>query len=185
MLPSQLSEFNSYPSVHSFVKYHLDMQFDDVRGMMRLPLPEIGIQAGCNFAVAATLCNLISGISVVLYTPKNSKSGSGARFKALLKEFYPWEPQKDKDKENKAKTVYDLVRNPLSHSLGVLRKGSLPIAIAKNSLTEAQLEEIENSSVRPAWVPLAVVGDSSKYILSVWGLYWGVFHLVYPSGKRA
>ncbi len=183
MLSSQVPEFGPYPFVHSFVKSHFDMQFDDVRAMMRLPLPEIGIQPGRNFAAAATLCNLISGISVVLYTPEDPKGGSGKKFKQLLEEFYPWEPQENR--EDKAKTIYDLIRNPLSHSLGVLKKGSLPIGIAKNSLTEAQLEEIENSKVRPVWVPLAVAGGPSKYDLSVWGLYWGVFHLVRRLAKDA
>jgi len=67
------------------------MQFNDVRAMMRLPLPAVGIEAGCDFATAMTLCNLISEISVVLYTPRNPKAGRGKRFKKLLEEFYPWE----------------------------------------------------------------------------------------------
>lgn len=181
MLPSQFPEFKAYPAVDNFVTYHLAMQFDDVRGMMKLPLPQVGIGAGCNFAVVATLCNLISGISVVLYTPKGPNGGSGKKFKELLEEFYPWEP--GEKKAEKAKVIYDLVRNPLAHSLGVLKKGSLPISIVKDTLTEAQLEEMENSSVRPIWVPLAVTGGSTKYVLSVWGLYWGVFHLVWRLAK--
>ncbi len=84
MLPSHFPEFNGYPHVHNFVARHPDMQFDDVRGMMKLPLPKFGIPAGCNFAAAAALCNLIGGISVVLYTPKDTKSGSGKRFNELV-----------------------------------------------------------------------------------------------------
>lgn len=34
MLPSQVPEFEPYPSVHSFVKSHFDMQFDDVRAIV-------------------------------------------------------------------------------------------------------------------------------------------------------
>ncbi len=183
MLPSQFPECKAYPAVHSFVTYHLAMQFDDVRGMMKLPLPEVGIRTGCNFAVAATLCNMISGISRVLYTPKDPKSRSGKRFKELLEEFYPWES--GEKKAEKAKVIYDLVRNPLAHSLGVLKKNSLPISIAKRPLTEAQLQEIENSSMRPAWAPLAVTGGPTKYVFSVVGLYWGVFHLVWRLAKNA
>lgn len=66
-LPSHFPEFKGYPHVHNFVAKHLDMQFDDVRGMLKLPLPKFGIPAGCNFAAAAAWCNLIGGISVVLY----------------------------------------------------------------------------------------------------------------------
>lgn len=176
MLPSQFPEFKTYPAVNSFVTNQLAMQFNDVRCMMKMPIPEVGIEAGCNFATAATLCNLISGISVVLYTPKNPKSGSGKKFKELLEEFYPWE-RGEKKVEN-SKVIYDLVRNPLAHSLGVLKRGSLPTAIEKTALSEAQLEEIENSTVRPTWVPLAVTGSSAGYVIAVVGLYWGTFHLV-------
>lgn len=176
MLPSQFPQFKGYPHVHNFVANHLDMQYNDVRGMMKLPRPKVGIRAGCNFAAAAALCNLISGISVVLYTPNDPKISSGNRFKELLDNFYPWDL--GENKAEKAKVIYDLVRNPLAHSLGVLSKGSLPISIRKSAFTEAQLKKIENASVRPTWVPQAVTGDSTEYDLSVWGLYWGVFHLV-------
>jgi hypothetical protein len=163
------------------------MQFDDVRGMMKLPVPEIGLPAGCNFAAAATLCNLISGISVVLYKPKiasqpaqgsGSERGSGRKFKELLTQYYPWE--KGENKEEKANVIYDLVRNPLAHSLGVLsvRKRSPRIVIRKDPLREDQLQEMETSSSRPCWVPLSVTADTAGYVLSVWGLYWGVFHLL-------
>jgi hypothetical protein len=153
------------------------MQFDDIRGMLKLPLPEVGIKAGCNFSAAAMLCNLISGISVVLYTPKNKNIGSGKRFRELLKEYYPWED--GENRQQKSEIIYDFIRNPLAHSLGVLKRGSLPIAIHKDALTEEQIEEMEKSYIRPSWVPFAVKNNpKGDYILSVWGLYWGVFHLV-------
>lgn len=176
MLPSHFAEIKGYQHVYNFITKHLDMQFNDVRGMMKLPCPEFGIDAGCNFAAAAALCNLISGVSVVLYTPKEPNSGSGKKFKELLCEFYPWDS--GENKEEKAKVIYYLIRNPLAHSLGVLNRSSLPISISKSALTEDQLQEIEGTSVRPTWVPQAVTGDSTGYDLSVWGLYWGVFHMV-------
>lgn len=183
MLPSQFLEFRAYPAVDNFVTNHLTMQFDDVRGMMKLPISEAGIEAGCNFAAAATLCNLISGISVILYTPKNPKSGSGKKFKELLEEFYPWEP--GEKRAEKSKVIYDVVRNPLTHSLGVLKKGSSPTTIEKIALTEAQLQDIENSTARPTWVPLVVTGSSAGYVIAVVGLYWGVFHLVRRLAQEA
>lgn len=176
MLPSHLSEFGNYPTVLNFVTNHLDMQFDDARSIMKLPLTKIGITGGCNFAAAAVLCNLISGISVVLYTPKKKKMGSGDKFKSLLEDFYPWEP--GEKKEEKAKVIYDLVRNPLAHSLAVLKKGSFKVLFKKAPLTEAKLQEIEKSNVRPNWVPQAVTSDPKGHLVSVGGLYWGVFNLV-------
>ena len=176
MLPSHLSEFGNYPAVLNFVTNHLDMQFDDVRGMMKLPLPKIGITGGCNFAAAGILCNLISGISVVLYTPKKKKMGSGEKFKSLLEDFYPWEP--GEKKEDKSKVIYDFIRNPLAHSLGVSKKGSFKVFIKKGPLTEAKLQKIEKSSVRPNWVPQTVTSDPKGYVVSMGGLYWGVLNLV-------
>ena len=41
MRPSQIAEFAKYPAVQSFVANHLDVQFRDVRAMLRLPQPEI------------------------------------------------------------------------------------------------------------------------------------------------
>jgi len=154
------------------------MQFDDVRVMMRLPLPEVGLRAGLNFSAAVMLCNLISGISVVLYTPPSSKLRSGEKFKTLLENYYPWEI--GENKKDKAKIIYDLIRNPLAHSLGVLKKGVMPISIEKSPLGENQLENIEYSEMRPTWVPLAItyLSVERKNLLSVSGLYWGVFQLL-------
>jgi hypothetical protein len=181
MLPSGFTELRRKPALYKFVKEHLDMQFDDVRGMMKLPLHGVGITGGCNFAAAAIICNLISGISMELYTPRKRKSGSGKRFKELLERFYPWE--EGENKVQNSEVIYDMIRNPLSHSLGVLRKDSLPISIDKHALTETQLQQIENSGLRPHWVPLAVTGDTRKYILSVPGLYWGTFHMLQNLAK--
>ena len=169
-------EFQRYALVDAFVTNHLVMQLDDVAAMLRLPLPEVGIRAGCNFAAAATLCNLISGISTVLYKPR-TKMRSGLRFKELLKKYFPWEPTEDK--EENAKVIYDIFRNPLAHSLGRQTKTSLPVLIAKNRSEKDRIEELQQSTKRPESVPLAVRGDASKgYVLSVEGLYWGVIQML-------
>lgn len=190
MLPSQFPEFVAYPTVYGFVKHQLDMQFNDVRAMMKLPLPEVGIDAGCNFATVATLCNLIGGISAVLYAPRHKISGSrkrndrGKRFKTLLEEFYPWD--RDEDRMDKAKTLYEIARNPLVHALGVLDKArGRRVIIKKSPLIEDQIEEMERSDIRPDWVSAAVTIDPANHIINVWGLYWGVFHLVRQLAKNA
>src|SRR2546426_10237491 len=71
MLPADIPEFKNYTNVYAFVGQPLSMQFGDIRSMMRLPPPALGIGHACNFAASATLCNMISGISVSLYIPAN------------------------------------------------------------------------------------------------------------------
>lgn len=46
-------------SLHLAVRPHLQ----DVRAMLRLPLPEAGITAGRNFAAVHVLLNVLSGLS--------------------------------------------------------------------------------------------------------------------------
>lgn len=45
-------------SLHLSVRPHLQ----DVRAMLRLPLPDSGITAGCNFAAVHVLLNVLSGL---------------------------------------------------------------------------------------------------------------------------
>jgi hypothetical protein len=66
MLASQLAPAIGYPHVQGFVVQVLDMQFADVRAMLQLPRPDIGIEPACNFAIMSSLCNLISGISTTI-----------------------------------------------------------------------------------------------------------------------
>src|SRR4051812_20698431 len=95
MLVSQLCPCPGFPQVQGFVAHVLDMQFGDVRAMLQLPRPEIGITPACNFAIATTLCNLISGISTTLYKPQavlnvvqSPEIGSGAAFKGLINDYF-------------------------------------------------------------------------------------------------
>jgi hypothetical protein len=92
--------------------------FSDVHAMLRLPLPQQEIIAGCNFAIAQVLAAVISGISVTLHQESGQ---SGTRFKKLLEDYYPWklEPRNTVAPEEGAKALYSLVRNPLTHDLGL------------------------------------------------------------------
>ena len=131
---SDIPELQNYPNVSDFVEKHLSMQFGDVRSMLRLPLPERGIEDGCNFAVATVLCSLISGISESLFMPQNPIQenckrekewiGSGQTFKQLMRNFYPWESGEKKKK--KTDVLYYFLRNPLTHALGGREERSLP-----------------------------------------------------------
>ena len=175
MMPSNFPKLRFYPDALRFIKTHLDMQFDDVRTMLKLPRSKRGLTGGCNFASTAMLCNLISGISVILYRPLE-KMRRGDRFKNLLKDFYPWASHEDK--EERSKIIYDLIRNPLAHSLGVLYENSEPLHLAKGFLTEWQLRKIEQSESKPEWLPLTVTALAHTKIVDVRSLYWGVFHML-------
>jgi hypothetical protein len=169
-----------YPLVYDFISNHVEMQFIDVRGMLKLPLPKQGISGGCNFAATAVLCNLISGISRTLYNPKE-KSGakkptSGKLFKELLRCYYPWEDSERKQMECKIKTLYEVIRNPLVHALGVVDESNKQNVIEKRPLSIRQIDEIERSNKRPSWIERTVRLEKNKCIINVPGLYWGTYH---------
>lgn len=201
MLPADMPEFKTYTDVQSFVKDHLSMQFGDIRSMMRLPLPALGIDHACNFASLATLCNLISGISVSLFIPANPTTtdnkgkkhwiGTGDAFKLLLEEFYPWLP--GESGKDRAKVLYDLFRNPFAHALGVHGKTHYQINITRmilkndhgevTGLQDAQLQEIESSPNRPAWLSPGLSGSGRQWNLLVEGFYRDVFHMLWNLAK--
>ena len=173
MLPSHLVDLADYPRVRSFVREHLDMQFDDVRSMMKLPRPTRGLTGGCNFAAAATLCNLMAGVAIVLYRKAPRLPGTGSGFIALLMQYYPWQ-RGENGKEN-AELLYEFVRNPLVHSLGLSntpRQRAAHVTIVKTSLSERQLRRIEKSASPPR-PSLAVASRGNEHTIWVTGLYWG------------
>ena len=190
MLVSDIPEFKNYPRVLVFLADHLSMQFGDVRSMLRLPLPNLGIEHACNFASAATLCNLVSGISVSLFIPAvstrvNRKGeqewiGTGQAFRKLLKNFYPWERCEDADES--VRVLYDLVRNSFAHALGVHGKSGYQIGILRIStigLSAEQLDEIERSPARPNWLSPGISGSGKAWKLLAEGFYRDVFHMLW------
>jgi hypothetical protein len=127
MRVSKLVAATGYPHVHDFIEQLLDMQFADVRAMLQLPRLDVGIAPGCNFAIAATLCNLLSGISSTIYMPDpfppklDPKRASGYAFKKLVTGYYPYQPHPTDDY---AQMLYDFCRNSLSHSAALVKPGS-------------------------------------------------------------
>src|SRR5947207_2833292 len=123
MLVSQLVSAQAYPHVQEFIVSLIDMQFSDVRAMLQLPLPDIGIQPGCNFAITSTLCNLLSGISTTIYRPTalpdeaQTRYDSGPAFRDLVRDFFPYTPPGDADFPAE---LYRLCRNPLAHAAGLM-----------------------------------------------------------------
>ena len=184
MNPSQFPELVKYPHVERFFRKHLDMQFGDVRTLMKLPRPGQGLPAGCNFIAAAALANLISGFAEVLYAAQPSMNAlhqSGTRLQALLIELYPWQP--GERRSAKARVLYYFVRNPLVHNLGIddprRSKKEMPrIPIRKRRLTDRQLTVLETATIPPGWAGLAVRRVDRRWNIYVPALYWGVFHLL-------
>lgn len=191
MLLHEIPELQSYRHVSLFVRCHLSMQFGDVRAMLRLPLPEPGLEHGCNFAATAVLCNLISGLSVTIFMPSNPTRrdnkgktmwiGSGEAFKQLLKNFYPWNPRDNRVEGVKA--LYDLFRNPFAHALGVHGKSSYQIRVEKDPLRNDQIEEIERSLTRPDCLPPGLSGSGKQWALDSRGFYRDVFHMFWNLTK--
>lgn len=167
-----------HPHAHVFIHCHLLMQLNDVRSMLRLPLPDLGLTGGCNFAAPEVLFNVLVGAAKKLYS--SPLGGDGERFKALLVEFYPWdEGYSDQQKKSDAGRLW-AARNHLAKTLGIIeKKGSPRLRVEKSPLSDAEIQVLETTRSRPAPLPAALrlephVGE----VLSVSGLYWGVLNLL-------
>jgi hypothetical protein len=64
VLPSAYPEAANLPAVQQFLSELIDMQFADLRVLLRLPDPNLAPNIGCNFTAAAMMTNLISGFSI-------------------------------------------------------------------------------------------------------------------------
>lgn len=95
MNPSEFPEVQGYPEVVNFLKFQVDMMFEDIRVLLQLPLYDL--KAGCNFTVSAMLFNIIAGVSVCFYDASTEaliqRGGRGNRFKNMLINYYPWESE--------------------------------------------------------------------------------------------
>ena len=184
--PSQLPGLAAYPAVQRMFREHLDMQFEDLRAMLQLPVR--GMRSGCNFAAAATLTNLIGGFSVVLYDdphpgmpPATAPHHRGDRFVHLLMDHFPHDAAIEPAQATMVDVIYRFARNSLTHALGLRKPGVEPeINIVKRPLTPADIARLETSQIRPVGLVGAVVHQrgARAYDLSVIGLYWGTFRLL-------
>jgi hypothetical protein len=171
--------------VKSLVQSLENHYFSDVRTMLKLPQPDRGLIAGCNFAIAQVLAAAVSGVSVTLYS---HTGGSGMRFKSLLKDFYPWsdELKNAVTPEDDADVIYSVIRNPLTHDLGLdlhnKRKGQkilikrLALAGGKG-LSEKLIEQLEAPTRSLKMSPTVTVGSGQTVVL-VEAFYWGVRRMI-------
>ena len=167
-----------YPRVSYFLEHFLTMQFADLRCLLRLP--EGGLNAGCNYATASVLFNIIGGLSVCLYNASfddfESSGQRGQRFKDLLRIYYPWQHEPVR-KETSVAVLYDSLRNPLAHCLGLYKpKDKYGSRIVKTHMDIGQIAALENNKTRPDWLPptITISPSAYHYDVNVNTLYWGV-----------
>jgi hypothetical protein len=177
------------PNVKALVHHIESLSFSDVHSMLRLPIHNYVIHAGCNFAIAHVLMAVIGGVSTALY---HSTGKVGERFTGVLVDYFPWnlEPHGSVSPKDGADAIYEVFRNPLTHDLGLdLKKKSAGLKVkfkrlktstrtgTDRGLTERQIELLERSQARPntsATVTLA----SDKRVLLIEGLYWGLRRMI-------
>jgi hypothetical protein len=179
-------------SVRSFIVEHIEnLSFVDIHTILRLPLPEYGLSAGCNFAIAHILMAVVSGISTTLFEPE-VKDQRGRLFQDVLIDFFPWdaEPEDILPREIVAKILYQEFRNPLTHSLGYstqryrVSEDDIQYKVKRLASSDKQrgpdatwIEHLERSTERPKMSATLVVREDAKVLL-VEGLYWGIRRLV-------
>lgn len=184
-------------SVITFIRDPVEWTLQDVRAMLRLPLPDVGISAGCNFSIAEILLAFISGLATVFF---DASADPRYRFIGLLRAHYPWHTEAHHvynkvDSKSGPPILYDVFRNPFAHSLGVdttvvggpratkrvvRRSRRLRVSVARlgmseggTGLTEAMLQELD-APRRPIWLQPTIIRDEDGIQLSVEAMYWGV-----------
>jgi hypothetical protein len=206
-MPSEFPEVSQRPVLRDFLGHHIDMQFEDIRGVLRLPqLAALGTTGGGNFLATTALIAAICGASTLFY-----KAGPQAfeypyqsrkRFLGTMG-YMPWDSTTAGVKHRiGSERLWEYARNPLAHAFGVSYNpgkvtGKVPnslrwsLAIAKRSYELQEIYILETSSDRPDFVnvPLQRVGTQpEEFILDVGGLYWGVhrmLHALLADSKQA
>lgn len=180
--------YAQFPKLRAFVEWGIDMQLADIHDMLRLPLADLGLDAGHNFAAATSLANLIAGASVWFYDASEQglrdRGDRSRRYRAILERYWPWDDGETVRAEEGSDVLYGHVRNPLAHAFGLPDpEDGVLIQIQKSPLTEEQIEQLEISTTRPSWVgatinPAATGAPGRAYFVSVPALYWGVQRLL-------
>jgi hypothetical protein len=189
MLVSQLAPAQGYPHVQHFLQQVLDMQFGDVRAMLQLPRPEIGITPGCNFAIVSSLCNLISGVSTTIYKPPElltqvrSNCGAGHAFRSIVRDFFPYTPP---GANSFPEQLYQLCRNPMAHSVGlmdapapvVLFSRALDAAHPERGWSDRELEDLERPDTSFSFPYPGIVVDVQRWTLHCDSFYLDVIDML-------
>jgi hypothetical protein len=165
----------------------LDGHFYDVRAMLRLPLPDVGIKTGCNLALSGTLCNILSGISTTIYKPAHlfhevqSKYRSGDAFQDLVRDFFPHPPPGAVDFP---KELYDYARNPLAHALGFDKANAWQVKFGRvyhsphpdSGWTDQELNDLESGRFRITLPSFVITGQT--WTMNCDSFYFDVIELL-------
>ena len=145
------------PELIRVVRDALDPRLHDVHAMLRLPLNEEGLDAGCNFTIADALFGVIEGVSAELW-PRYGEPY--AAFDECVTAHYRSAdeigPHQFTDNQV-AGILYGRFRSPMQHALGLALKrpdrqgiretdgtaDPMVVFRDKESLDERQVEEME------------------------------------------
>lgn len=174
------------PNVKRLIRRLEDHYLKDVHCLLRLPVPNYRLTAGCNFSIAQVLLAAVGGLSVTLY---KHTGGSGKRFKNLLIDHYPWteEPASTVSPLDAADIIYSVFRNPVTHDLGLdtEKKAKTPKVKIKRLVTkhktrglpEKDIEKLEITSSR-YHMSATITVRADATVLLVEALYWGIRSMV-------
>lgn len=187
-LPSAFLEAEPLPAVQRLLAEQIDMQFADLRALLRLPRDDVAPSVGCNVTAAAMVVNQISGFSVWFFHSryaqrlvkeemKRRTTLSRKRFLGFVRAYYPrtiGEPQLP----TIATKLYE-IRNLLSHNLGIsdldmsARRREVGLVKPDPPLGPSDIVDLELRSHFPlAGVPVRRDGLTTSLYLP--GLYWAL-----------
>lgn len=189
VVPSELPG-SDYPVLTEFLRRQVDMQFADLRLLLRLPVPELEPHVGCNLTAASMMLNVISGFSVWLYHTEKAgeirdeeirarKRLSGKRFKGFVEEYWPPDAP-GPSAADVAERLYE-VRNSLAHDLGV---GDDPgqdkarkIRLAKRPLSLDDVVGLERAVGYPFTVS-AIEVEATTHTVYLVIVYWALYKML-------
>lgn len=192
LLPSGYPEVRGYDNVARLLDVQIDMQFEDLATMLRLPIPESGLTGGCNLAAAGQACDVISGASTLFYEAsldsvrgersRVNRLSSGERFRRVVREYFPWQGDETVAPDDTARLLYKHLRNPLAHTLGIGKSGvAFPglggdtILLSKGPLPATWVAQLlAGSSAKPEFVGRLLTQAQGAYVIDVGALAWSV-----------
>jgi hypothetical protein len=186
MFGNVITPYDTPPHVAGLIQSMIAPTFQDVRTMLQLPRPDLGMLGGCNFQIGNTLFNLASGLSALLFR-QNSRD-SGAAFKRFFTEHY-WviDPPEGATFEDASDLMYRDFRNPMVHILGLSSSGFddgdlIPFQGARRikfkkhekGLDSHALQSIEMAEQRPVDNSPTLVVRETSAVLDCTMFYWGM-----------
>ena len=172
-------------SVRIVIRQGIDPLLQDVHWMLATVVGEptdIAPPRQLQLPIAHVLLATVAGVSTKLFHAPE-KTGTGDRFKACLIEHFPWDidPPIGVSKDEAAKILYDVFRNPMVHRLGLNKASDPAVKIGQvfrgTDDAENRVEKLECLTVKPSSEPCLVV-TPEKRVLWLDPFYWGVRKLV-------